>query len=184
VKWTLLRLSVIFLSLLLLSACESREAANLRTGADPEGPSLEISFYRKYSTKTGQRRERSDEFTIGEKSRVRAFADLAGLRADRDYTVHLVWIRPDGREIYRKFGEFRWSGEPGDYTGRLDWKNAERLHDIQSEEIGGEDLSLSLYSSLSLAPDRQRDPGVYRYRVYLDRRLVREASFTVLAAAS
>ncbi len=183
-KKTLLRCAAILLSILLLSACESQEAANLRTGADPDGPSLEISFYKKYSKKTGKRRGRTDEFAIGKKSRVRAFVDLVGLQIDRDYTLHLVWIRPDGKEIYRKYGELRLSGQPGEYTGLLEWKNAEKLFEIQSEEMSSEDLSLSLYSSLSLAPDRNREPGIYRYRVYLDRRLVREAEFTVTGAAS
>lgn len=168
---------------LALTACESPEARQIRAG-DPDGAQLEISFWEKYSGKSEKRSGRTDEFRIEDKARVRAFADFANLRAGRDYTVHLVWIDPDGSEVYRKFGEFRWDGEPGAYAGTLLWKDAEDLHDIETEELAGEDLSLSLYSSFSLDPDRERQPGRYAFRVYLDRRLLGEESFTVLPPAS
>lgn len=167
-----------------LAACESREARRIRAGDDPDGARLEVSFWEQYSRKHDRRSGRTDEFTIADEARVRAFADFENLRAGRDYTVHLVWIGPDGREIFRKFGEFRWGGRPGAYTGRLQWKDAEDLHDIRVEELAGEEPALSLYSSFSLDPDRERETGRYAFRVYLDRRLLAEEHFTVRPARS
>jgi len=168
--------------------CESREANALRTArpgqAAAEGePRLDVAFYGKVSRKSGKRSGESRTFTVADKARVYAFADFANLEADRDYTVHLAWIRPDGREMFRRFAEFRITVADSGCGADIRWLDAVNLNDIEHEHQAVAGPGVSLDSTLNIDPDKGREPGEYRFRVYLDRRLVREEPFTILAGA-
>jgi hypothetical protein len=163
---------------LALVGCESGESRRMRAGDTTPGPALQVELCRKLSKK-GKRQDVGHEFTIGEKSSVLAFADFTGLQADRNYTVHMVWIRPDGRELFRRFAEFSLSGEGEAWTAEVLWKDALDLNDVKREEIAATGPALTLDSTFNISTDKEREPGKWLFRVYLDRRLVREEAFTV-----
>jgi hypothetical protein len=189
------RLFVLALSLvtgLVVAGCESREAReqrlsdrDLHAAADTATAfRAEVTFCRRVSRKSGKPLGVSDEFTMADKSRVRAVVDFDNLRPERIYAVHLAWIAPSGREIFRKYAEV--SLEPdslGGYTTRIDWREAEDLVRVDEEIRQSKDANFTLISSLNTSLERQRDPGEYRLRVYLDRRLLTERSFLLNAAS-
>ncbi len=168
--------------LMLLAGCESREARSIAAG-DGDGPALEVAFYGKVSRKSGRRSDRTDTFTMDDKARVYAFADFTGLAPDRDYTVHLVWIRPDGRELFRKYADLRLAAADSGYATVVRWLDGVDLHDVRSDTLQSAAPDVSLDSSLNVSADREREPGRYLFRVYLDRRLLREEAFTLVPAA-
>ncbi|MBK8167011.1 MAG: hypothetical protein IPK64_13810 [bacterium] len=163
---------------LLLGGCESDESRRMRARDDTPGPALSIELCRKVSKK-GKRQGVGNEFAIGSKSSVQAFADFTDLVPGRDYTAHLVWIRPDGSELFRRFAEFRLRGADGDWTADVAWKDALDLNADRHEEVKSATPSLTLDSTFNTSADRQREPGNWRLRVYLDRRLVREEAFAL-----
>lgn len=165
---------------LLLGGCESDESRRMRANDGAPGPALTVELCRKISKK-GKRQGVGREFTIGARSSVLAFADFSGLVPGRHYTAHLVWIRPDGSELFRRFAEFRLRGTDGDWTADVAWKDALDLNHAKREELKSTTPSLTLDSTFNTSADRQREPGDWRFRVYLDRRLVREESFTLAA---
>lgn len=173
-------LGVIAAAVALLAAggCESTEAARIRAADTTHGPALHVELCRKLSKK-GKRLDVGHQFTIEDKSAVLAFADFIDLQPERDYTVHLVWIRPDGRELFRRFAEFRLSSADSAWTATVLWKDALDLHDIKREELTVTAPSVTLDSTFNTSAERNRETGTYRFRVYLDRRLVREESFTL-----
>lgn len=161
-------------------------------------------------------------FPIRDDSQVKAAVTLEPLRPGRTYSVHLVWIRPDGREMFRRYAEVtrhEVSLPPGvlpDSTGALPaswlrqherrWGHEQagqlaallaadpagvvgindtvfkKPMDVQFAqhrlEIGGP-AQVSLESRLDISRERERTPGLYLLRVYLDRRLLHEVPFTV-----
>jgi hypothetical protein len=165
---------------LALGGCESDESRRMRARDDTPGPALSVELCRKVSKK-GKRQGVGSEFTIGSKSSVQAFADFTDLAPGRDYTAHLVWIRPDGRELFRRFAEFRLRGADGDWTADVAWKDALDLIAVRRDEVKSVTPSLTLDSTFNTSADRGRETGNWRFRVYLDRRLVREEVFTLAA---
>ena len=97
-RWAL---ALALVALLAGPGCDSGETRRMRAGDKSPGPQLGVELCRKVSKK-GKRLDVGHEFMIGDKSSVLAFADFSGLRPHRDYTLHLVWIRPDGAEMFRR----------------------------------------------------------------------------------
>jgi hypothetical protein len=118
---------------------------------DPDGVKASITFCERVSKRTGRRRGVGQDFTMAKKAKVRAVVDLENttLQDDPILPFHIVWLRPDGKTIYKKRIEYT----PGDSLTMLQ-------------------------SSLSIPPDR-RDPGTYSLRVYLFRELIAEKFFRV-----
>ena len=175
-RWAL---ALALVALLAGPGCDSGETRRMRAGDKSPGPQLGVELCRKVSKK-GKRLDVGHEFMIGDKSSVLAFADFSGLRPRRDYTLHLVWIRPDGAEMFRRFAEFRLEGADKSWKTIVQWKDALDLTHASREEIASDAPAVTFDSTLNLSPDKKREPGTYRFRVYLDRRLVREESFTVV----
>lgn len=173
-------LAMVLAAALLVGGCESDESRLMRANDGAPGPALTVELCRKVSKK-GKRQGVGREFTIGARSSVLAFADFTGLVPGRDYTAHLVWIRPDGRELFRRFAEFRLSEADGNWTADIAWKDALDLNAVRREEFKSTTPSLTLDSTFNTSADREREPGDWRFRVYLDRRLVREESFRLAA---
>lgn len=116
------------------------------------------------------------EFPIRDESHVRAEATLHNLRPRRVYTVHLVWIRPDGRELFRRHAEV--TDREIVYRKAMDLQFAQR----QAVEAGAD--AVTLESRLNISRERERAPGTYRLRIYLDRHLLHEIPFTVRDGAA
>lgn len=163
-----------------LAGCESAESRRMRAADTSPGPSLQVELCRKLSRK-GKRQGTGHEFAIGEKSAVMAFAEFADLRPGRDYTAHLVWIRPDGREMFRRFAEFSLREKDGGWVADVAWKDALDLNHEKREEIPAASPALTLDTTLNTSRDKERETGNWRLRVYLDRRLVREEAFSLAA---
>jgi hypothetical protein len=81
---------------------------------------------------------------------IRAEVTLSGLKPGKTEVVHLVWLKPGGKQLFRKVKEF--------------------VPDKKTE---------SLRSSISISPDRERDPGKYAFKVYRHRRLLATAAFEI-----
>lgn len=175
-------------ALLMLSACASEETQQVRAAGVSETPAedaftAEITLCRKVGSKSGRRIGAGNEFKMGGKSYVRAFADFTNVRPGRPYTVHLVWIRPDGKEMFRKFAEVRQQPtETDEFRTVINWLDAEDLLKVKSDTLVTTEPYFSLDTRFNISQSKERVPGLYHFRVYLDRALLLEEPFTVKAS--
>jgi hypothetical protein len=177
------------LMLLALGACtdsDYRQAhatpttTSLTASADSTAFGIDVTLCRKIGRKTGRRIGAGTTFRMSEKSRVQAMVDFTNVTAGKNYTVHLVWIRPDGREMYRRFAEVRQEAVAGEtFRTVVRWLDAEDLHKVRADTLDGAAPQFTLDSRLNTSLSKQREPGEYLLRVYLDRRLLREDTFTL-----
>lgn len=89
-------------------------------------------------------------FTPADGHKVEAQVILTGLEPGKDEVVHLVWLRPDGKELFRKVKEFVPEGP-----------------------------TESFKSSMNISPEREREPGKYAFKVYRHRRLLATGIFEI-----
>lgn len=182
---------MVFAAALLLGAggCEQAEVKAVREGGvatlAEEGFSAEVTFCRRVGSKTGKRIEIDESFPVrdGDKYRyVYGFADVAGAPLDRDHQLHLVWIKPDGTELFRRFGTVRVAAVEDGFRTRIVWQDAENLHDEDPEEpvVSGRPL-VSVSSRIDVRPERERDLGAYTLKIYWNRELLTARSFELTA---
>jgi len=181
---------------LLLSGCTSEEVQQVRavhasesladdtlgddTLAD-DAFSVAVTLCRKVGSKSGRRIGAGHEFKMSKKSYVRAFVDFANVKVERPYTVHLVWIRPDGREMFRKYAEVRQRATgSAEYLTVIKWLDAEDLHKVKTDTLVMTEPDFTLDSRFNISLKKEREPGLYHFRVYLDRALLSEDPFTVM----
>jgi hypothetical protein len=172
------------------AGCESPEATAQRRAGEgslataPESFRAEVTLCRRVSRKSGEPIGAGDSFVMRERSRVNALVDFRNLHTNRVHSVHLVWIAPDGREIYRKYAEItlRPAAEGG-YETRILWREAEDLNTVEEEMRRSAEPALQLWTAITTSLDRGRDPGPYALRVYLDRRLLVEEPFELVLGA-
>jgi len=188
--WLALLMSVMVAT---LGGCESEEGRQARaaqaalgddsavTIADDGTCRVETTICRKISRKSGRPIGKGRQYTIAKKSSVYSLTEFSGLRQNRVYSVHLCWIRPDGKEMFRRYAEVELSGKDEGYVAEINWKRAEDLHYVKQETFPAEGLEFSLSSRFNIAAAKNREPGNYLFRVYLDRRLLVEEPFEVLA---
>jgi hypothetical protein len=183
------------LLLILLSAfglaagCSSDEARSVATTSlsekiesDPQSGDFQasVTLCRKVSRRSGRPIGEGDEFKVGARSYVNALVDFSGVSSWRPYVVHLVWVGPDGKEIFRKYAEVIQESVPdAGYQTAVSWLDAVDLHDIKRDTILTEDPAFTLDSRLNISTSRNRELGRYFLRVYLDRRLFLEKPFLV-----
>ena len=181
----LLVLGLLAATLLLMAGCASEEVKQVRAAALDEASAedtftLTATLCRKVGSKSGRRIGVGSDFTMAKKSYVRAFVDIGNVKPDRPYTLHLAWIRPDGREMFRKYAEVRQNtGEAGDFRTVINWLDAEDLHKVRSDTLVNVGSDFTLESRFNISQSKERVPGLYRFRVYLDRGLLLEEPFTV-----
>jgi len=223
-------LCLLVLSLVLVAGCTTDEAdesrlyeAQLVAGEEPAGGNFhaDVDLYRRY---TGDKwmLDKDHKFAVKDESHVRGKVMLRNLRPKRTYSVHLVWIRPDGAEMFRRYAEVtrhevglppgvtadstgalpaamaqaiteRWGDKVGakvlerlaaapeetvPVTERL-WKNAEDLGDIRAKAYLNDEPVVQLISNLNISREKERELGDYIFRIYLDRRLLKEVPFTL-----
>jgi len=185
-KTRIFSLLVFSLLLLLLAGCSSEEVKQVRaaqmgeTLAD-DAFSVETTLCRKVSRKSGRRIGVGDEFKVRKKSNVRALVDFNNVKTDRPYTVHLSWIRPDGREMFRKFAEVRqYQAADGQFQTVINWLKAENLHYVKADTLLSDQPEFTLETKFNISEKKAREPGLYHFRVYLDRGLLLEEPFTVI----
>lgn len=181
-------LVVSLLSALVLTAgCTSEEArsvAGVENGKEAGGEdafSVDLTLCRKVSRKSGRPIGENDEFSIAAKSYVNALVDFNQVKPGRPYVVHLVWVRPDGRELYRKYAQVQqFTAEPGQYRTEITWLDATDLHDIKRETLSSDFPGFTLDSRFNISTARERETGKYAFHVYLDRRLLMTRDFLVI----
>jgi len=208
---------------------EADEAARFHATMASEGDTkavddlfrTEVVLFRRY-TGDKWRLDKDHVFTVKDESHVRAEVELVNLRPERTYSVHLAWIRPDGKEMFRRYAEITRHlvslpmGLLPDSTGALPKAVIRNLEDRWGEEdaqriaerlardpqatvpvtervykkavdLGYARTKVSLRSAatekltsnLKISREKQREPGAYLLRVYLDRRLLQEVPFEV-----
>ena len=202
----------------------SRHAALVAAGqADAAADLFRVAVALQHRTAGGRWRTLAEPvFPIRDESHVKADATLEPLRPGRTYSVHLVWIRPDGREMFRRYAEVtrhevslplgvlpdstgalpealirqyerRWGREqagqlaellaadPAATVGINDtvYKKAMDLQFAQHRLEVGRPARVTLDSRLDISRERERTPGAYLLRVYLDRRLLHEVPFSI-----
>ena len=173
-------------ALVLAAGCTSEEARSIAAGSsldnslEKSGTQASITLCRKVSRKTGRPIGESDTFVMRPRSYVNALVDFQGVETGRTHVLHLVWVRPDGKEIFRKYAEV--VVEPGGEEGFLTitrWLDGVDLHDIAADTLATAEPAFRLESRLNTSDRKERDPGTYSLRVYLDRRFLLEKSFTL-----
>jgi hypothetical protein len=203
------------------AARDAAPTAAAETAFAPADFQVEIDLFRRY---TGARwRPVTDgRFEIRDESHLKAEVVLRNVRPRRIYSVHLVWIRPDGREMFRRYAEIArhevrlpeqvapdsTGALPADvlasWRDQFDEKTAKKLaarlaadpqavaavhevvykkaidlrHEQRSYDIATKPV-VTLDSRLNLSREKERQPGRYYLRVYLDRRLLNEVPFDV-----
>lgn len=103
---------------------------------------------------------------------------LTGLPVGGSDQLHLVWLRPDGLELFRKFGVVEVATLAEGFTVRTTWKDAEDLHKAKLDETEADLPTFSTSSRLGI--DEQRAPGDYTLKVYWNRELLAENSITLV----
>ena len=109
-------LTVILMSsvLMLTSGCETEDRqqslshATLVAAGEAEAAAdlfhTEVTLYRRY-TGSRWRLDKDHIFTVKDESHIKAKVSFRNVRPSRTYSVHLAWIRPDGREMFRRYAE-------------------------------------------------------------------------------
>ncbi len=172
-----------------LAGCGQQDVARVRHGetlaaADSAAvPVLEaeIVLCRRVGSKTGKRIAVGDDFAeLPEKKNryIHGFVDVAGAPAGI-HQVHLVWIKPGGKEMFRKFAEVAVAPAPEGYSTEITWLKAEDLHYARADDPRiSETPGFSLHTRLNVSPEKTREPGEYALRVYWNRELLTEKTFT------
>ena len=182
-------------ALWLVTGCSSDEAREMAlvSGQLQEGSlvqdrsphpgfSAEITLCRKVSKRSGRPIGEDVVFHPAARSYVHALVDFRGVKEDRTYVIHLVWVRPDGKDLFRKYVEaVPVISEKGERQTLVTWLDAEKLHKVKRDTIPAEGPEFQLRTRLNISNKRARDPGQYALRVYLDRRFLGEKTFEVTA---
>ncbi len=103
------------LGTLWLVGCTGEEAdesriydAAVAAGEEPAADlfHVDVTLHRRY---TGSKwmLDKDHVFTVKDESRIRAELEFRNVRPERTYSVHLVWIKPDGDEVFRRYAEVR-----------------------------------------------------------------------------
>jgi hypothetical protein len=173
---------------LFATGCESQETrelaarnAQMSAGEATRDSTFDatVTFCRKIGKKSGKRIGVGDRFQTAQKRYVHGLVDFHNVRPGRTYAVHLVWIRPDGREMFRRYAEVLAEQDSDGYVTVIDWKQAEDLGYLKTERCVSSEPAFTLSSRFNVSYSRQRIPGEYIFRVYLDRRLLMERGFTL-----
>lgn len=177
------------LASLALGGCGQRDVAEFRAAhaALADGAALpdsafqaEITFCRRVGSKSGRRFDVGDVFVQNDERRDRnlhAFVDVRNAPVGR-HQVHLVWLRPDGHELFRKFAEVSVAPAAGGWRTTVTWKDAVDLDRADPEQpVVGAAADFTLASRLGVSPEREREPGDYAVRFYWNRELMCERAF-------
>ncbi|MBD3222173.1 hypothetical protein GF314_13130 [bacterium] len=176
------------LAALLLGGCSTDEGEQARahllaeeTGieTDEDAFHCEVTLYRRY-TGTDWLRDKDHVFTVKDESRVRARVEFVNVRPERTYAIHMVWIKPNGEESFRRYAEVRRhlvrlpAGMSPDSTGALPAATMGDLARRWGEEDAGRIARRLVDAEGEAVPVTERfyrdaeDLGDVRRRIYLD----------------
>lgn len=127
-------------------------------------------------------RNRDLEFRIRKNSDVRARASFENVRPGQTYAVHLVWIRPDGRELFRRYAEATVSAADSGFVADVEYRQADHLTYRKLDRQTAKTPSFDVETVFDISRAKNRETGEYLLRVYLDRRLLKEEIVTVVGS--
>ncbi len=157
--------------------------AGCERGVDVEEDGLggDVTFCRRIGSKTGKRIAIGDSFEIKEGKKykyVHGLVDLTGIPVGAEHQVHLVWVKPGGKEMYRRFGTVFVEAADEGFRSTVTWLDAEDLHKRRVEDpVEGALPEVTLSSRLNVSPEKERATGEYQLRVYWNRELLTEQAF-------
>lgn len=175
----------------LLAGCGQKrvaefKASQARLAADPaalDGAfSVDLTLARRVSKKSGRPIGAGTEFVMKGKSRVNAIVDVANVEPGEVNAFHLVWIKPGRKEMFRRYAEVKVEASETGYRTLIQWKKADDLAYLKEEVQESETNAFSLRTSLNTSLKREREPGIYSFRVYLNRELLLEEAFELTNA--
>ncbi len=182
------RLLLCALVFICVVGCGQEDVANIRAGAllTAETTATEADFNaevvlcRRIGSKTGKRIAIGDSFVENPKKKnryIHAFLDVTGAPPGV-HQVHLVWIKPEGKEMFRKSAEVTVTETTEGFATDVIWFKAEDLHDRDADETRlGDSPDFTLYARLNVAPRKERVPGEYAFRAYWNRELLVDKAF-------
>ena len=183
------RLLICMVLLACITGCGQVEVVKVREEATlSDAPSraetafgAEIVLCRRIGSKTGKRIAIGDSFAeLPEKKNryIHAFLDVANASVGI-HQVHLVWVKPGGREMFRKSAEVTVAAADEGFVTDVVWFDAEDLHNRKSDDPQlSPRADFTLGTRLNVAPKKERDPGQYTIRVYWNRELAIDKPFT------
>ena len=127
-------------------------------------------------------RDKDLEFRIRKESEIRARVSFENVRPGQTYTVHLVWIRPDGKELFRRFAEATVAAADSGYVADVVYKKADHLPYRKTERQESKTPSFDVESVFDISRSKNRETGEYLLRLYLDRRLLKEEVVTIVGS--
>ncbi|MBN2170652.1 MAG: hypothetical protein JW819_04930 [Candidatus Krumholzibacteriota bacterium] len=135
----------------------------------------EITFCERV-TRSGRPLRPLDSVVIGEGNDVHGHVAFANAEPGRLYSLHLVWRKPDGGKLFRRWYDVVVEeGEDG-FTAKVTRRKAEdltyRRTSTQTADEPGFQLSSKLGSTTS--GGAPREPGEYIFTVYLHREVLLE----------
>jgi hypothetical protein len=174
-----------------LGGCEQATVLRIRQGAelgiitgpaDPGHLQAAVTLCRRISSKTDRRYGIGRSFSLGQDRRVVALVDFHQAKPGRTYPVHLVWLAPGGKEIFRKYAEVTLSDQEPGFQADILWRKAEDFSYRKQESLQNTEPRFVLDSQLNIGPERDRAEGVYTFQVYLFRELILEEAFELQAS--
>jgi len=195
-RQTVALLSLAGLALVAMSAGCAHDGALAVAGVDTLSTPLPASlghgearlfFYRITSAKTGERLGISRTFAIEPERQVRSVVQLEGLDPGREILLHVMWVNPDGLEVFTKEA----------HITREDWFEPARRDTLAKEHVQVDPIAgfLELESRYGVDPirieeeahkdeeSRRFKAGTWSVKVYLFRRLFLESSFELAPPA-
>lgn len=175
------------LAMLALSGCSSDEHEQalaydqaVAAGEKPDKESFHcrLLFHERSGDKDWER-NKDLVFSIRKKSEVRARASFERVRPGQTYGVHLVWIRPDGRELFRRYAEATVAASDSGYVADVVYRKADHLTYRSVDRQLAKTPSFDVESVFDISRGKKRESGEYLLRVYLDRRLLKEEIVTI-----
>jgi len=140
-----------------------------------------LFFYRITSSKTGERLGSARSFAVEPERQVRAVVQLEGVDTSRDIMLHVMWINPDGLEVFTKEAFIK----PSDWRdparrdelarGLVQLDPAKRMLDVESRY--GVDPIRFEEEAHKDEESRRFKTGTWEIKVYLFRRLIMESTF-------
>ncbi len=111
---------------------------------DTEEIQATITFCSKVGKASGKLYGVADTFTQEEEARVRGVVDLENVQPGEEVVVHVLWVKPDGKDAF-----------------------------VKRVELIPDGPQARVKTSLTISPSR-RPPGTYHLKVYLFRKLLTE----------
>ncbi|MBT7310314.1 hypothetical protein HN843_01030 [bacterium] len=176
----------------LISGCEQSDVKEFKAVVDAGSTlaenqfSCDVTFFRAVSKKSEKLLGVKDTFKVSSKKKnkyLRAAIDINNPILGETNQIHLSWIKPDGKEMFRKFGEVTMTKTDDGYTTSIVWLKAEDLHYSKVEDpIVSDDATFRLNTKLNISPEKERDPGSYAMRVYWNREFLFEKTVELVVA--